>query len=116
MSARAESPQSLFLIRIPGPHGPTLICRGELTLGTSEGLRRELALLGSAPHRGLVLDLTEATVCDPAAWRVMTEAAERLAGYGGRFVVIPGPHPAPAGGALQLAPDAAAAAALLAAE
>jgi anti-anti-sigma regulatory factor len=85
-----ETPQPLFLIRVPGPHGPTLRCRGDLTLATQETLRRELALLLDARHEGLVVDLSGALRCDQEARAVILEAGRRMLEYGGRFVVVPG--------------------------
>jgi len=113
MPARADSPQSLFLVRTPGPHGPTLSCRGELTLATREGLRRELALLLAGRHEGLVVDLTAVTRCEPEGAQVVVDAAHRLREFGGRFVVVPGRHRLSDGTALLVAADEDEAQALL---
>ncbi len=70
----ATSP--LTVIRIPGPHGPILRCQGSLTVSTTEVLRRDLGLLSSSGHGGVVINLNGIRQIDQDGVLALVDLAE----------------------------------------
>jgi anti-anti-sigma factor len=81
-------------MRIPGPHGPILRLNGDLTVTTMEALRRELGMLTSAGHEGLVVNLSGVRSMDADGALAVIEAGRRMGTRRGRFVIVSGRGPA----------------------
>lgn len=86
----------LTMVRLPGPHGPTVRCQGDLTVATMEALRRDLALLTAAGHEGLLVDVTGVRHMDADAVLALVEAARAMKERGGRLVLVAGRDPSAA--------------------
>lgn len=67
---------ALQIIRIPGPHGPTLRLSGHLVRGTADQLRAAVSELAPARHRALVLDLSRLEDLDSAGVAGLMHAEE----------------------------------------
>lgn len=72
-------PVPLTIVRLPGPHGPTLYCRGDLTVLTQETLRRQVSLLVEGGYDGVILHLDGIRRLDPAGIAAIRSAALSLA-------------------------------------
>jgi anti-anti-sigma factor len=81
-------PRALNLIRLPGPHGPIIRCTGELSVATSEALRRELALLEPLGHRALTLNLTGCGYLDVDGIMTILQSFKRLRDQGRALVLV----------------------------
>jgi anti-anti-sigma factor len=81
---------TLRLVRIPGESGPILRCSGELSVATSEALRRELALLIELGHPALILNLSGCSEVDLYGVATVVEACEQLQRTGRRAALVAG--------------------------
>jgi anti-anti-sigma factor len=84
----------LSFMRIPGPHGPILRLNGDLTVTTMEALRRELGMLTSAGHEGLVVNLSGVRSMDADGALAVIEAGRRMGTRHGKLVIVAGGGPA----------------------
>ncbi|MBI3910054.1 MAG: STAS domain-containing protein [Armatimonadetes bacterium] len=86
----ASSPRALRLVRLPGEFGPILRCAGELSVASSEALRRELNLLVILGHPALTLNLSGCCFLDMEGILTILHTFKRLRQDGRRLVVVAG--------------------------
>jgi anti-anti-sigma factor len=81
---------ALHLVRLPGEFGPILRCYGELTLPTSETLRRELLHLEPLGHPVLILDLSGCRRLDVEGILTILDGVKRFRARGQRLILVAG--------------------------
>ena len=80
----------LTMIRVPGSKVPTLRCQGDLTLDTSEALRREIALATLAGAPGVVLNIDRLNGLDRDGASTLSQIAGLSAAQGQRLMLVAG--------------------------
>ena len=94
MSPSASESQALHIIRIPGECGPILRCSGELTVATTEALRRQVELLAALDHPAMILNVASCRRIDADGVMLLLDVYKRLGLRGKRFAVVTGANPA----------------------
>jgi anti-anti-sigma factor len=85
-----DSAPVLHLVRLPGEFGPILRCGGQLTVATTEALRREIALLDSLDHPVIILNLAGCRGLDVEGMLAVLDCCRQLREHGRRLVVVAG--------------------------
>jgi anti-anti-sigma factor len=83
-------PPTLRIVRQPGEFGPIVRCYGDLTVATTEMLRRELALLEPLGHPVLVLDLSHCNSLDVEGILAIVDSFKRMRRNDGLLFVVTG--------------------------
>lgn len=78
----------LTLMRVPSPQGVILRCRGNLTVGGVEALRRNLALMTTSAPSMLIVNVSAVRELDASGARALEETGLSLAASGGALVVV----------------------------
>jgi anti-anti-sigma factor len=89
MSVTAR-PTTLHIVRQPGEFGPIVRCYGDLTVSTTEMLRRELALLEPVGHPVLMLDLSHCSSLDVEGILAIVDSFKRLRRNDGLLFLVTG--------------------------
>jgi anti-anti-sigma factor len=92
MTATIHQP-ALRIVRQPGEFGPILRCYGDLTVATTEMLRRELALLEPLGHPVLLLDLSHCSSLDVEGILAIVDSFKRLRRNEGSLFMVTGIGP-----------------------
>src|SRR4029079_15641539 len=86
-------PPTLRIVRQPGEFGPIVRCYGDLTVATTEMLRRELALLEPLGHTVLVLDLSHCSSLYVEGILAVVDSFKRLRRNDGLLFMVTGIGP-----------------------
>jgi anti-anti-sigma factor len=84
------APPALRLVRLPGEYGPVLRCFGELSVATSEALRRELMLLMTMGHPVLTVNISSCSYVDVDGILTILQTCKELRRRGSRLVIVAG--------------------------
>jgi anti-anti-sigma factor len=88
MKTPTIAPPALNLVRLPGEWGPRLRCSGELSVATSEALRRELDLLAPLARPALILNVSGCRTLDAAGMMTVLHVFRQWRGMGRRLLLV----------------------------